>query len=91
MSESRDGCFELRGIVIGCDPADQLTGHESKSGWRAKGRIAVGRIEAHSPFSQRIQMRGLGDRMPVCAGKLRSQLVRHDNDDIRVRHADPRA
>ena len=91
MSESRNRRFELRGIVIGCDPADQLPGHESEPGWRAKRRIAVGRIEAHSPCGQRIQMRRLGNRMPVCAGKLRSQLIRHDNDDIGARHAEPRA
>ena len=82
VGERGNGGRELRSVVIGADLGDELTCHEREPCGGAQWRVAVRSVKAHAACGERIKVRGLHDRMPVGAGELRRELVRHDHHDV---------
>ncbi len=80
----RHGRRELGGVVPGGDAARQLSRHQREARGRAERRIAIGAVEHHAALGERLQVRGLHERMTVSRQRLRRHLVEHDEEDVRA-------
>ena len=86
MREGRDSRRELCAVVIGGNARDMLARHKAEPRGRAQRRIAIGRIKARTARRKGIYVGCLHQRMTVCPGEMRGELIGHDENDVWLGH-----